>query len=449
MRKRTRSGLISSLVVAVFCVVVVHAAQAQSSVPFGREDVKTWQKIPLGTVITPQNWEQYKEFMPAGMQLMFTAGGSWQLPPDFQMVVGPTHNYPLPPLFWQNTEKYSKNVKIVTLPDGRHTVTGYVAGMPFPDPQPPMQGYKFLADTWYEWFPWIYCNHHSWVYLRDRVGNLRTLKTYFVYRELAYNSSVGQPIDDPRGGGVYYAEYTEVVLPEESKYITQLTLYYKDPLRQEDLFLFVPALRRSLRLSSAARCSPFVGTDFIQDDIKGGSFNGGLTRFNATYLGPKYILLLTTADPKEFGQFNNYYLPFLFPKPVVAKWEVRKTYLLDVRRIPSQQAGYCLQKRMLYVDAQSFVSPWADKYDTAGRLWNTESFQQIANFIPLEGPQLYGGDYMVTATDWQNRHQTLFLSAGPSGRHAAGGIACRNYEGVNEDNIERYSSVTGLSEILR
>ncbi|SRR5579875_376270 len=440
---------LSAVLIALAFAIPTLALAAQAGELFGREDVRTWQKIPIGTVITPQNWQQYKEFMPEGMQRMFTIGGSWALPADFQIVVGPTHDYPLPKEFWDNTEKYSGNVRIETMPDGRHTVTGYTAGMPFPDPKPPMQGYKFLADTWYEWFPWIYCNNHSFAYLRDRFGNVTSLGTQFVYRQLSYISSVGQPIDDPHAGGVYYAEYTEVLLPEQSRYTTQLTLYYRDPLRSEDLFLFIPALRRSLRLSSAARCSPFVGTDFTQDDIKGGSFNGGLSRFDATYMGPKYILLLTTSDPAEFGNVSNYFTPLLFPKPVVAKWEVRKTHLLDVRRIPSQQEGYCLQKRMLYIDAQSFVSPWADKYDTAGRLWTTESFQQVANFIPREGKQLYGGDYIVSGIDWQNFHMTLFVSADPSGRHAAAGDACRDYEGVNYDNIERYSSVAGLSEILR
>jgi hypothetical protein len=406
--------------------------------------------IPVGTVITLQNWEQYKAFMPEGMQRLFVGNAVWKFPPDFRLVIGPTHSYPLPKEYWDDTKKYSHLVKIVDLPDGGHSITGYVAGQPFPNPQEPLKGYKYLVDTWYTWFPYLVCGSHVWAYLLDRYGSMTSEQTEFCYRQLSYLSAVGQPITNPEAQGVYYSEFTRVLLPEQSRYTTQLTLYYADPTKSEDLFLFIPALRRTLRLSSAARCSPFVGTDFSQDDIKGGSFNGGLTRFQAQYVGLRKILSFTTGEPANFGNIDNYYRTgFMFPTPKVGEWEVRDAHLLDVRRIPSQQSGYCFSKRMLYVDAQSFISTWADLYDNSGKLWKTESFQDPAFLIPHEGMQLYSGDFMVHMWDFQNMHLTLFTSADKDGNHQFGGDACRNYHGVNYDNIKLYSSVAGLSEILR
>ena len=55
--------------------------------------------IPSGTVITLKNWQQYKQFMPDGLQALFAGTHFWKLPPDFQMVIGPTSFYPLPEAF--------------------------------------------------------------------------------------------------------------------------------------------------------------------------------------------------------------------------------------------------------------------------------------------------------------------------------------------------------------
>ena len=58
--------------------------------------------------------------------------------------------------------------------------------------------------------------------------------------------------------------------PEQSKYTAVLTLLYQDNLKDDDDYAFIPALRRSLRLSSSARCSPVLGTDIVRDDQRVG-----------------------------------------------------------------------------------------------------------------------------------------------------------------------------------
>ena len=111
----------------------------------------TEEPIAPGTVITLQNWQQYSQFMPAGMQALFAGTYFWKLPPDFKMIVGPTSFYPLPEAYLEHTKQYSGQVQIKDLPDGEHTVTGYVAGRPFPNPADPMKGYKILVNTWFRY----------------------------------------------------------------------------------------------------------------------------------------------------------------------------------------------------------------------------------------------------------------------------------------------------------
>jgi len=53
--------------------------------------------IPPGTTVTTQNWRQYKQFMPDGMQALFAGTYFWKMPADLRMEVEPTGHYPLPP----------------------------------------------------------------------------------------------------------------------------------------------------------------------------------------------------------------------------------------------------------------------------------------------------------------------------------------------------------------
>lgn len=114
--------------------------------------------IPSGTIITEQNWQQYKQFMNPGLQAMWAGTYEWKLGPNFQMVVGPTMHYESPSQFKKYTEQYSGQVRIETLPDGRHILKNYVAGLPFPNPQEPMKGWKILANDWFAYVPAVICN---------------------------------------------------------------------------------------------------------------------------------------------------------------------------------------------------------------------------------------------------------------------------------------------------
>jgi hypothetical protein len=83
--------------------------------------------IPPDTTITMQNWQQFQQYMPDGMVALFQGKYFWKMPPDVKMEVGPTIIRPLPKTYMEATEKYSGQVKLVDLPDGALTLTGYQA----------------------------------------------------------------------------------------------------------------------------------------------------------------------------------------------------------------------------------------------------------------------------------------------------------------------------------
>src|SRR5260370_14169 len=159
--------------------------------------------IPPGTVITQQNWQQYKDFMNPALQGMWAGTYGWKFPPDFQMPIGPTRHYPPPPQFLKYTEQYSSQVRIETLPNGRHILQNYVAGLPFPNPQEPMKGWKILANNWYAYVPAVICNDSGGQVLRDRDGNV-------TYNELIASLHIYDHVYDPGMPSRYLSSATRI-----------------------------------------------------------------------------------------------------------------------------------------------------------------------------------------------------------------------------------------------
>ncbi|MGH7905186.1 MAG: DUF1329 domain-containing protein [Candidatus Binataceae bacterium] len=430
---KIRAGLITLL--ALIALVPMSAAAAGPA------------PIAPGTVITLKNWTQYKQFMPEGMQRLFSGKYYWKLPQDFQMMIGPTSSYPPPKVYLDNTEKYSGKVRIETLPDGRHTITGYVAGLPFPNPSAPMKGYKILVNYWYHYVPYLVCGNDNHQQLEDRYGNTTAYRMALVDRRLSHISDIGQPINDPHAQGIDYSEYEMVLEPEQMKYTETLTIYYTDPSKPEDDFLFAPNLRRVIRESSSSRCAPAFGSDWIPDDFRGG-FDGGIARFDATYLRDQQILTLVNAAPKVYGNLANYY-PMFFPRPQLGKWEVQDMYVVDVRRIPSQRAGYCYGKQIMYIDKNAYLILWKDIYDEHMKFAKIDMVNHIAAPVPGEGIQRETDNQVSTIWDNDKEHLSWWGTSGPDGRQLVNNQNCRNVDGINYDDIGRYSSVGGLTQVMR
>jgi len=403
--------------------------------------------IPPGTTITMQNWQHYKQFMPDGMQVLFSGAAFWKMPADFRMEVGPTSHYTLPQTYLQNTEKYSHLVTIKELPNGGHTVEGYVAGTPFPNPAEPLKGYKILVNFWYRYIPYLYCSRADHEYLVNSASEVSTIRYVDVYRRLSHISDVGQPINDPRLHGIDHTHFLMTLEPEQERYTSVLIVYYADPTKPEGEFIFVPKLRRVLRGSSSSRCAPVSGTDFAPDDFS--AFSGGIARFQSHFIRDQRILALGTSEPSLYGKPSNYYFPVFFPKPVIGKWEVRDTDVIDVRRIPSERSGYCYGKQVLYVDKQAYVAWWKDAYDTDLKLYKVEMTERLARPVPKEGFQYNNGNAMEVMWDLNKHHLTAFVTATPQGKSALSNEACRNVDGVNYDDVERFSTPGGLSQVMR
>ncbi len=374
-------------------------------------DADSPETIAPGTRITLQNWQQYKKFMPIWVQAAFSGKYKWHVgsEPEYTIVVGPTRHYPLYTKFVEDTEKYGGQAQLVPLSDGGFSWKGYVAGIPFPNPTEPNKAVKLAYDTWANFRPKI-MNFIAYNWLVDNYGNVSILESDDTFFRLMHLSDLpGGPVNLPSASGTYYASRFTEILPEQSKYTTELTLRPDDPTRIEEIYVFLPSLRRSLRLSSAARCAPILGTDFVEDD------NAWMpTNFKITLLGKKKLLEPVMDYDKAFDRSSYMQPPTGFPvwpKAGRGHWELRDIYLLNLEWLTSHGA-YCYSQRVFYQDAEWLASVPLESYDRSGRFWKVvwESLVPI-KFRGQNTMIEIASIATVSGVDFQNSHITATVEA--------------------------------------
>jgi hypothetical protein len=411
--------------------------------------------IPAGTVITRQNWQQYKDFMPLTLQMMFQSNNrAVEVPPEAQMVVADEHNYPISKGFLDATEKYSKQVRLVKAPNGSYGIQGYVAGVPFPDlkTSDPLAGYKLMYDFYYQYSAAAYAFDHSQVIDIDQYDNESFLHALLIQYQLMHVTDTGYAMTNPAaaGDGVLITTMAEQLDPEQIRYLTALNITWDDPNRFPEAYVFIPSLRRVLRLSSAARCAPFQGQDFANDDLT--NIPQPPTWFQAKYLGKrKMVDFFFNDDPKSLAasaQRANYYKgsAALFPVPSMGSWQTRDEYVLQLQRLPQYARGYCYANRVMYLDAQTYTwKGWGDLWDQNNKFW-----RGVIGFeAPLKKPD---GSYWPSAMIWahdnpdfQSNHQSLLMPP-TNGMQAA-------YLNQNVpqqwNNYHRWGTPSGLQEVMQ
>jgi len=428
--------IIASVAFALICSLNI---QARAEVVFSEDayrqlaEANSADTIPVGTKITLQNWQQYKKFMPVQMQTAFSGQYSLHIgsEPMHTMEVGRAHDFPSPGDLAKNTEKYSSQVKLEQLPSGGYLVKGYVAGLPFPNPQEPNRGVKFMYNTWFFYRTGIVRNDNVG-FLVDRYGNKSFTSIEAVFYGMSHLSVPGLPIDRPYANGRLYSTRFQLQIPEQTKYTTELTELSDDPRKLPEVYVFLPSLRRSLRLSSAAKCSPILGTDYIQDDN-----SWQPTNFDVKYLGHKKLLTFIGDPKKAFskesyvglseGEPANTYPGW--PKYGTGLWELRNYQVIDLAWIKSL-GRYCYSHSIFYVDDQMNWAPYHDNYDNNGKLWKVFHLKWAPMNYHGVTTLIYNGYAGNAMTDIENSH----VSAGASYNQT-----------LDEDVPGEYKDVEGMS----
>jgi hypothetical protein len=385
-------------------------------------DADSPQTIAPGTRIGVKNWQTYRNFLPIGIQALFSRSYQWRIPegPDGEMVVGPTISVPEPYKYRMDTEKYAGKTRLIRGADGSVNISGYVAGLPFSDLRQSDSDlvYKLMYDSYFRYHPAILFYRQHGLLFDTYLNRSETTATAVEFR-LNHISDIGYPLAESLApADFFFTSNLTVEAPEENKYTVNLQMYYDDPARPQEIYTYIPALRRSVRRSSAARCSPIFGTDVIQDDVYPRPVL--LDQFSYRVLGRKKLLFQTTLDPRHLFEEESYNVSGApgWPKPEAGPWELRQVWVIEERALPSN-SGYCYGSRVSYLDPDQFLSPTLDIYDHGLRLWKVFNSGYAPGALDDgHGSLVIQANTRSMTLDLINSHATISIEAGPGRANA-------------------------------
>jgi hypothetical protein len=379
-------------------------------------DASSTSTVAPGTRITVANWQQYEKFLPVGVRVAFSGAYQFHVTadPEYTIVVAPTTHFAMPQKWKEDGEKYGGQTRLEPTAQGGYIMHNWVAGPPFPNSSGPNEGTEIMYNAWTPLRPF---NMHSMSdgWLVDKYGNRTQNTSDDSFFQLSHLSEPDMPTNMSYAGGMFYVSRFEVLEPEQSKYTTQLQSQPDNPTRVPETYVFLPSLRRSLRLSSAARCSPILGTDWVQDD---NAWNPPY--FKVDFLGEKKILVNVQDPAKAFsgkayvgisdtaaGAFPGW------PKAGSGHFEPRTVDVIDLKWMPVM-GPYCFSHRVFYVDRETWVPMMIDEYDNEGKFWkfgwNKYAPLEFHStpFLFLDG---YSSPQMI---DFQNSHTTIGWATRPT-----------------------------------
>jgi hypothetical protein len=268
--------------------------------------------------------------------------------------------------YQEATEKYASQVK---LGEDGISVLNYVAGRPFPnvDTKDPHVAIKLMWN--FNFRPGFEDDLDLRNFDADTgpISEERPLQVerHFLvdhFRRLRY---VGRLYVDPKPEipNNEKFEFKEtlhpLIEPFDLKGVGFTYYRYFDPNKQDDSWLYLPSLRRVRRLSTAQRSDALFGQDTDQDSY--GGYAGQIAWADWKFLGEKQVL----------GAFNTTAFPVKWADGAAdwafdGEWEKRDVYVIEgMSKLPQ----YAYSKRVLFVDKDSYETPYSDMYDRAGQLW--------------------------------------------------------------------------------
>ncbi len=394
-----------------------------------------------GDVISAKNLDAVADQLSPGLQ--------WCVQHGMQMTVAPYKKVELPKAYTAATEQYAGQVKL--LEHGRR-IEGYVAGLPFPqiDPNDPDAAVKIMWD--YTYRPW-YTDDYAWKNARVETGiitaNGMQVERGYTLRDsgrLYYNGRlfVDPKPQLPNPDGIRFKELIGPFLePLDLKGIGSLTYRFLNEEEQDRTWLYLPALRRVRRLSSAQRSDAIFGQDTDLDSYYG--YSGNVAWFTWRFLGEKTMLanFHTQHSPTNWCPGGG---DFAF----CDTWEPRQLYIIE--GIPATPQ-YAYSKRIIYIDKETIQCTYMDAYDPAGRLWRmwiqnirmTKRLSDHASAVVYPEEQAFGPAFMMI--DVQLQHGTRGWA--PTKASATGEEEYLNVGGDRAGIPEEFYQVSHLIEAGR
>ncbi len=196
--------------------------------------------------------------------------------------------------------------------------------------------------------------------------------------------------DDGNENKEFFYELTNVVAPYDVSGTAQLTIRALDG-SEDKLYVYIPAIRRTKRMSGANRSDPFMGADFSVDDANG--WAGQTSNMTWKYLGEKpglmvigdfsaeNLVLFNKQKDGSYKQKTNvigmkvgWEVPDCEQAPwaqITAVWVPRMFHMIEA--VPNDPY-YNMGKMIFWFDKTTLWCQYKLMDDIAGDYWKTGIF---------------------------------------------------------------------------
>jgi len=349
--------------------------------------------LKAGDIIGPHNWERVQGMVGENLLSRIKQGYTFKIKQGRPIATPKEYN--------AATARYAGQVKLG--PAGE--LINYVAGLPFPLLNVKnLQAGQELAWNFY------------WRWIGDDLKEGGGTKTGKIIRDAIEKDGSERRADiihhfiktrgrvtlepKPTISGYEHIDWMQMRVdeyPRDTSGTTTLEIRYVDQHREDDLYIYVPSIRRVRRAPPSQRCATLAPSEFNLDDIK--SFNGKVTDFNYKFLGEKTMLANFSQSKLPFDRKTGNYLP------LSEEWEVVDAYVLE---ITPKDANYCYPRKILYVDKTYFETIWMMIWDANGVYWK-ELFA-FRTPVKLQDDQEILSTGTIVIVNVQNGRSTLVTS---------------------------------------
>ena len=331
-------------------------------------------------VVNKKNVEEVKHLLPP---TLYTRVKEWGL--SFNVVPTVSDFVPIKE-YLDATKKYEGQCKVGS--DGG--LLNYMAGCPFPNPKTAQEIVWNFHETYTgddRYYPMFTG------YIVDNKGHVRTNKSHT--SKLKYIGRVKLPPlpEIPNKEGIEFKDMTMQHFPNVVKGLGVLTIRYKASDREDDMWIYLPAMRRIRRMSTAQRGDTFGGSDTTWDDYH--QYSGKIERNTYKMVGKQEILHLMHAEEGKLPDMQGIFCQG-------GNYEKVPVYVIEST---SKDPNYVYSKRRWYVNPMTWNILYQDIYDRQGRLWKSISERMVIN-----GDYFYNNCFEVI--DYQTKHATFWCCPG-------------------------------------
>lgn len=343
-----------------------------------------------GDTIGPHNWQKVQGMVGENLLNRIKQGYSLTIKESRPMAV--------PKEYDGATGRYSGEVRLGSNGD----LFNYVAGLPFPDIHltDPQIGLKMAWNFYWRWIGDDYRTGGGTGkgkiirYAIEKDGSERRADVlHHVIKTRGRVTLDSKPWID----GYEHIDWMQLradEYPRDTAGTTTLEIRYADPKREDDLYIYVPSIRRVRRAPPIQRCATIAPSEFNFDDIN--SFGGKITEFNYRFLGRSKMLANFAQEQVPFYRKSGDYLP------LKDGWEIVEAYGLE---ITPKDPHYCYPRKVIYFDTRTFETFWTMIWDAKGNYWK-EQFA-FRSPVPLADGQLVLSVGTVVIINVQNGRSTL------------------------------------------